>query len=114
LGISLLQSHCVGNCALLVQPNRILYLCTALITGIKAKLPINHKRLREATDFFDEVVGLTNKALNWAKPGTHLLQMLLLSGNRADLDGAISALEKGENDLSCAVRDRVKVASNFI
>lgn len=93
------------------QPNRILHLCAALLTGSKLlEVPNDWQRLLEAAHLFAEAMRLQIEAVESVQTGSNLLQVFGQSGNRSDLDTAISALEKADHHMSW---ERGVVATNM-
>ncbi|KAJ7133318.1 CHAT domain-containing protein [Mycena epipterygia] len=97
----------------LIQPNRVMCLCAALMTGVKADLSVGRKQLMDAIQLFDLSVTSNKQAMDSCVSGNNFLQMFRQSGRISDLDAGISRLEEAEHQLSWGHEKRAVVANNL-
>jgi hypothetical protein len=67
----------------------------------------------ECSELFDEAMGLNNNTMDLKETGSNFLRVFDGSGDRINLDLAISALEEAEHNLSWGHATRATVATNL-
>ncbi|KAJ6562314.1 CHAT domain-containing protein [Mycena capillaripes] len=96
-----------------VQPNRVMGLCAAAITGLQPEPPVELDQLMVATQLFDEAMSIASRAKASFAPGNNLLVIFQRSEDLSDLNAAISLFEEAEHQLFLGHRHRLAPASDL-